>query len=235
MDLTRQMDGYCERLDPGFWAEPVNAVTNAAFLLAALWMWRRAVLPDGRAIAEARWLAAVLFAIGVGSFLFHTLATVWAVILDVTPILVFTLSYIWLAMRDYFALSALWSGLLTAAFFPYVIVLVPLLGEVPFLEISAGYWPIMLLIAASAVLLRGRLPEVARGLGLGAAVLTLSIVLRSLDMGVCNALPLGTHFLWHILNGAMLGWMIEVYRRHRIAQCAALGSAPGRAPGAAAR
>jgi aspartyl-tRNA(Asn)/glutamyl-tRNA(Gln) amidotransferase subunit C len=30
-------------------------------------------------------------------------------------------------------------------------------------------------------------------------------------------IPLGTHFLWHILNGIMLGWMIEVYRRHMLA------------------
>ena len=39
MDLTRQMDLYCERLDPGFWAEPLNAVTNLSFILAALFCW----------------------------------------------------------------------------------------------------------------------------------------------------------------------------------------------------
>jgi hypothetical protein len=32
---------------------------------------------------------------------------------------------------------------------------------------------------------------------------------------------LGTHFLWHILNALMLGWMIEVYRRHRLAAAGA--------------
>jgi hypothetical protein len=26
---------------------------------------------------------------------------------------------------------------------------------------------------------------------------------------------LGTHFLWHLLNAVMLGWMINVYVRHR--------------------
>jgi hypothetical protein len=30
MELTRAIDAYCERLDAGYWAEPVNAVTNAA-------------------------------------------------------------------------------------------------------------------------------------------------------------------------------------------------------------
>jgi hypothetical protein len=44
----------------------------------------------------------------------------------------------------------------------------------------------------------------------------LSLVFRSLDEIVCPAVPLGTHFLWHILNAVMLGWMIEVYRRHPI-------------------
>jgi hypothetical protein len=38
--------------------------------------------------------------------------------------------------------------------------------------------------------------------------------MRTIDGAVCEAVPLGTHFLWHILNGIMLGWMIEVWRRH---------------------
>jgi hypothetical protein len=24
----------------------------------------------------------------------------------------------------------------------------------------------------------------------------------------------GTHLFWHLLNAVMLGWMIEIYRRH---------------------
>ena len=36
MSLNEQMDNYCERVGPEFWSEPLNAVTNAAFLVAAL-------------------------------------------------------------------------------------------------------------------------------------------------------------------------------------------------------
>ncbi|WP_425041178.1 ceramidase domain-containing protein [Primorskyibacter sp. S187A] len=210
MDLTRQMDGYCERLDPSFWAEPVNAVTNLAFMVVALVMWRRSAGVPG-----ARWLSAVLFVIGVGSFLFHTFATVWAVIADVVPILIFTLSYIFLAARDYAGWRPVWAAGAVVAFFPYVAVLVPVLREIPFLQISAGYWPIALLIGGVGALLLRRLPAVGRGLCLGALVLALSITLRSLDMPFCDALPMGTHFWWHVLNALMLGWMIEVYRRHQ--------------------
>ncbi len=38
------IDNYCERLGPGFRAEPLNAATNGAFLAAALYalvLWRR--------------------------------------------------------------------------------------------------------------------------------------------------------------------------------------------------
>ena len=75
-----------------------------------------------------------------------------------------------------------------------------------------------LLIALYALLLRRRVPEAARGLGIGAGMLALSLLFRTIDAGVCAAFPLGTHFLWHLLNAAMLWWMIRVLVR----------SAPGR-------
>ena len=55
---------------------------------------------------------------------------------------------------------------------------------------------------------------------IGAALLTVSISLRSGDEMICEAVPLGSHFLWHCLNGRMLGWMIEVYRRHMVGKVA---------------
>ena len=38
----------------------------------------------------------------------------------------------------------------------------------------------------------------------------MSLFFRTVDDAVCGAVPVGTHFLWHILNGVMLGWMIRV-------------------------
>ena len=96
MDWTRSIDAYCERTDPSYWSEPVNAVTNLAFIIAALIMWRRCA-----GLEWGKRLAAVLFAIGVGSYLFHTHATPWAAALDTAPILIFSLTYIFLANRDF--------------------------------------------------------------------------------------------------------------------------------------
>lgn len=210
MDWTRAIDAYCERTDASYWSEPVNAATNAAFLVAAVVMWRRSGGDAG-----ARVLAAVLFAIGVGSYLFHTHARAWAATADTLPILAFTLAYIFLANRRFLGWPVRAAGLGAAAYVPWTMALTPVFGALPFFGISSFYWPLPLLIFLYAVFLRRRLPRVAGGLALGAAILCVSLAARSLDGMVCAAFPIGTHFLWHILNAVMLGWMIEVMRRGR--------------------
>ncbi len=210
MDWTRSIDAYCERTDPSYWAEPVNALTNAAFVIAAAVMWRR----GARGIAGS--LCGILALIGMGSFLFHTHATPWASAADTTPIAVFILVYIYAANRHFWGLSSVLSALGAAGFIPSAAALTPLFALVPFLEISSVYWTVPLLIAAYGVALRGRLPTVAQGLGIGAALLVASLIFRSLDGLLCGAVPVGTHFLWHLFNAAMLGWMIEVLRCHMV-------------------
>lgn len=210
--MFETLDGYCERLDASFWSEPVNAVTNLAFVLAAYLMWRRT---RGDAMAGA--LCLILAMIGLGSFAFHTFAQVWAAIADVAPIVAYILLYVFVANRYYLGMR-LWPALgLTALFVPYAALTVPLFAQLEWLRASAGYAPVPVLIAAYAVILRKSAPKTAAGLALGATILVVSIAFRTIDSPLCARVPLGTHFLWHILNGIMLGWMIEVYHRHRLA------------------
>lgn len=209
MDWLQEIDGYCERLGPEYWAEPINAVTNAAFILAALILW-----PRTRGIVIARVLVVILASIGVGSYLFHTHAQVWAALADVAPIVGYILIYIFAVNRHVWGLSLVPALALTVLFFPYAAATVPLFQMVPGLGGSAAYAPVPLLICIYAVLLRHRAPDTARGLAIGATILAVSIAFRALDEPVCGAVPMGTHFMWHILNAIMLGWMIEVLRRH---------------------
>jgi hypothetical protein len=99
-------------------------------------------------------------------------------------------------------------------FVPYAAAMTMLFELLPFFEVSSFYWPVPVLIIVYALLLAFRQPATARGLAIGAVTLIVSLVFRSVDETVCTAIPVGTHFMWHILNGIMLGWMIEVYRRH---------------------
>ncbi|MFW5654963.1 MAG: hypothetical protein ACOCYW_04870 [Roseicyclus sp.] len=206
--LFEPIDIYCERLGPGLWAEPVNAATNLAFLIAA-WVVAGRLGPDAPPLARA--LCLILAAIGLGSGLWHIFANPLTAMIDVAAIAAFVFTYVfavnrhvlgWPPLGAWFGLLALvaWLGLGGMVF-----------GALPGFAISAGYWPIALLIALYGVVLLRSRPAFARGLLIGAAILTVSLGFRSVDMALCATFPLGTHFVWHILNAVMLGWMIEVY------------------------
>jgi hypothetical protein len=213
MDWFAPVNNYCERGGPEYWAEPINAITNAAFVIAALVMARRL---RGQSLPLAWAMTVVLGAIGIGSFLFHTHANRLTGLMDVLPILAFILLYIFAATRDFLGARPWVAGLAVLGFFPFTALLVPVFARVPGIAVSAGYAPIPALILLYALLLRRRAPQTARGMVLGAGLLTLSLAFRSADQAVCDVFPPGTHFLWHILNAVMLGWMIEVYRRHHM-------------------
>ncbi len=204
-----EVDGYCERLAPGYWAEPANAVTNAAFLIAAAIVWRRTA-----GVPLARAMAVTLAVIGLGSYLFHTHANRLTGVMDVAPIAGFILIYVFAASRDMLGMGGWRAGFATLGFLPYAALTVPLWGMVPGLGSSAGYMPVPVLILAYAWLLRHKAAQTAQGLAAGAGLLLLSLLFRTLDGPLCGVWPLGTHFLWHILNGIMLGWMILVYVGH---------------------
>src|SRR4028119_400444 len=93
------MDAYCERVGMGLLAEPLNAVSNVSFLLAARAAW---ALPGrvGALSAGVRVLIALAASVGVGSILWHTVPTMLTLILDIVPILIFIVWFIWLYTRN---------------------------------------------------------------------------------------------------------------------------------------
>lgn len=212
MDLLRQVDAYCERTDFSFWSEPLNAITNLAFILAALaafMLWRKA----GRQDAGALVLILLMTTIGVGSFLFHTYATIWAMLLDVIPIMIFMLVYFYLATRAYLAAGRLQAVVATLGF------LGVLLGAPQFIEpifgSSGGYVPALLAMWGFAAILMRKDPETARALAIAGAVFTLSLAFRMMDEPICSHIALGTHFLWHIFNSIVLFVLTRAFIRFK--------------------
>jgi len=213
VDLHQPVDIYCERIDPGFWAEPVNAISNIAFLLAAWWAWRRAVrlqAVDGAAVT----LVILTALVGVGSFLFHTFATLWAGIADVLPIGLFCLAYLGIALARFFRFSILTAvfGVLSAV--GLLIGIAGLMpsgepGEAAPLNGSLQYAPALIAMALMAVMLAAVGHAAWRSVAAATAVFTLSLALRSIDLLLCAQIPLGTHFLWHLLNGLVFALLLE--------------------------
>jgi hypothetical protein len=193
---------YCERLDHAFWAEPINALTNFAFVVAGVAI----LIENGRRArpdAGQGSLAATTVLIGCGSFLFHTLATRWAALLDILPIAVFIHLYMFLALRRFVGLEAWVCGAAVAAFLALSQATAYLAGGA--LHGSIGYLPA--LVALAAVAAAARAPADRGALLSAAALFFVSLMLRTADRAVCPALPIGTHFLWHLLN-ALLLWRL---------------------------
>ena len=203
MDWSAPIDLYCERTDTSFWAEPANALTNAAFLIAAaaaFWLWRRQSASDRSRDWPALALIVVVVAVGLGSFAFHTLATRGAELADVIPIAVFIYGYLLLALRRFVGLAA---GVAVAIVAAYAVGAQALSWLAPprALNGSVGYLPALV---ALIVVARAAHGPARRGLELAAMIFTVSLALRTIDLSACDTFPLGTHFSWHLLNALLL-------------------------------
>lgn len=211
MNWTAPIDLYCERLGAGFWAEPLNALSNAAFVMAALYIYPR--VKDVRA---ARHLTLILAAIGCGSFAFHRFADRWSMLADVVPIFAFAILYLDVANRDYLSLGAAGRMGALLVFFAAAALITPLVAQVPIIGVSAGYAALPVAMVVYGLMLRAPAPRTARGLITSGALLSLSIVLRSVDGPLCEVWPWGTHIGWHLLNAVVLAYLIHVYHAHML-------------------
>jgi len=213
--MQRILHLYRERAgDPGFWAEPINALTNVSFLIAAglalrLAMRRKAATPITMTLIL---LAGV---IGIGSFIFHTAAgpvTMWV---DVIPIALFQVLFLWLVCRRMLELNEWMSAGMIAVVLGLSFALMPIRQP---LNGSLFYVPSLV-----AMLLLGGIwtakGTVERFVLLGAAAcFGLAITARAVDWDV--PWSIGSHFFWHLLNGVVVylglrAWIVFVANKSK--------------------
>jgi len=191
------MDAYCERVGMGLLAEPLNAVSNVSFLLAAWAAWVVAKR-TGALSAGVRALIAIGASVGIGSILWHTYPTMLTLILDSVPILIFIMWYIWLYVRNVVGVRPPFAVASAAAFLLATLLAFPFAGV---LHGAFVYTP-GLVVTLVLGLFHARERRVARFTLLAAAgVYLAALFFRTIDNEVCPVLPIGTHFLWHILIG----------------------------------
>lgn len=192
------MQTYCERCGPGLWDEPINAASNASFLIAAAAAWAFA-RRRGAASAGVRVLVALALAVGAGSALWHTFATAWAMWLDVVPIALFECAFLWLyARRAGAGRPVVAAGLVAFVALGFV------LGGVPWLNGVLAYAPALAVVGAVAAHHYRTAPRERWLLPAATGLFAAALVCRTIDLVVCRQFPIGTHFLWHVLNGGVL-------------------------------
>ena len=223
MGWNEQMFHYCERgLDARFWAEPLNAISNVAFLVAAaaaLLAWRRLAVADRRPTELA--LVVLVGIIGIGSFLFHTFATRWASVADTAPIGIFMLAYLAYALRRFAGAPWLVVGVALAAFVAAMVAMgdIRCSGGACF-NGSLAYAPALVALALIGAWLIARGGPAGPLILAGACVFLVSLSLRTIDRSLCpmtaivGGRALGTHFLWHLCNATLLYLLLRAAILH---------------------
>ena len=194
---------YCET--PGFVigvfpAEPINTFSNLAIIFFSIAAFFLVTRRTPRAI-DLYVLCALLLVNGVGSFLWHGTRTRWALSLDVLPALIFVFGFFFIWARR---ISPVWQALLLLLGF---YVLSQFLRSIDF--VPYGRWASMMpaVVLFGSWLIWSTWAHSRRAALLGAAALgtaLLGLTFRTIDETACNYIPFGTHFLWHIFNGAVL-------------------------------
>jgi hypothetical protein len=203
-ELCAAVDHYCERTSSALDSEPVNALTNAAFLIGACVAWCiRSSHPRGDQGKLVVALILTMALVGLGSFLFHTVATRWTEWADVLPIMLFMLLYLWIVLTRFFGWPTWLKSIALLAYFAMTFYAE---ASVPAGVLWGGalYVPTVLLILVIATSLYLRQTPGAGVFLIATAVFLVSFAARTLDASVCAAFPLGTHFVWHLLNATLL-------------------------------
>jgi len=207
MNWQQPVDLYCERFDPGLFAEPLNALSNLAFIVAGLWLMASLprLFPSPRKTpAPLEVLAGLVLLIGICSAAFHVFATAWAQALDVGSIGLFI--YFFVICFAHYLLDVRWvlAWIAAPAFWAF-----GLFVQAPFEPIafngSVTYFPALAGIALMGAWLALQRRRGAMEFGLATLLFLGSLSLRSVDLAWCQGWVWGTHWAWHLLNGVVLG------------------------------
>lgn len=185
---------YCERVHTGVFGEPLNTLSNIAYLIAAGLLYYNRPQSKKRDPAQPI-LTVLLMLVGLGSAAFHALPTSLTLLLDVVPIFLTMLFFCWLIqtrLLQHSLFSVVTSQLVLLSSTLY------LTGFSAFANGSLMYLPAALYSVLAVALLPNEIDS--KPLKLAAALLLIALTTRTMDNRVCSVAPMGTHFIWHIIT-----------------------------------
>lgn len=193
------MPVYCELPIWGDVFEPLNTISNLAFIVSAYFVWRlRKEVGEASLRRQILILASILAAIGLGSGLWHFYRESWALALDIIPIQLFLLAFLWFFLSKLF--TSVWLRICLALAFIATTVLVPVL-----IPIASGYLGSLVFAFLLGAYVYYKYPAWGRYFITTLVIFSGSLILRQSDLTLCDVTRgHGSHLLWHILNAYVL-------------------------------
>ena len=189
---------YCERTSLDGFDEPLNAISNIAFVICGLILIFRNKMKFNP-------LPYAAIFIGVSSFLFHYIPTKFFTALDIISIILFVIIYntiLTINILNYSIKFSIFSNMLLLIF-SYLI------GTLLFQTIvgSSSFYLGLLIYMVYILFLLKKTVNIKYFL-LAIILFSISIIFRSIDFYLCNYISFGTHFIWHIMNSLVIYFLI---------------------------
>ncbi len=206
------IDGYCERASkPDVMAEPLNLITNIAFVIGAILVLKTLMFYKQliRANFDIIFLTIVLATIGLGSAAFHSYPNGKTLLMDIIPITIFIHVYLLSFFKRVAGFNLIFCFITLAAFIG-----VGILFQNNFspdtLNGTIMYVPTyLMLVLMILVMVFGKQNPLYIHLINTAVIWTFSLAFRTMDVQICSHTQgIGTHFLWHLLNAVVLYRML---------------------------
>ena len=176
----------------------MNAITNAAFLIASLLVFReiRKHAQISRGTQALPWMLSI---VAIGSALYHTIRNPYTVVIDAIPLYAFILWAIFLLLRQGLRSERLAAIIVTG----FVAIEILLSATVPREFLNGSIRHVFALVFSGFVVLIivRRFGKVAWRAVPVLVFYALAVICRTIDPLVCSHFPIGTHFLWHLFGG----------------------------------
>jgi Ceramidase len=218
--------GICEKFNTLPIAEPLNVLTNLAFIGVAISLFHYVRTYEdlkGFKIYDIYALIFLILCIGVCSSIFHLFPSQRNEIIDTIPIVLFINIFFVSTVVRIAKCKPLETVVCYMAYAGFTHILVTHFPNA--LNDSIGYLSTMTALCVVAFYLNVKRRAAARSFLVAALLGVISLFFRSIDNAVCEVFPLGTHFLWHILNATLIYILMQqlirnVNRRARMLRAA---------------
>ncbi|THB65776.1 MAG: hypothetical protein D6B27_07975 [Gammaproteobacteria bacterium] len=188
---------YCENSSGFFITYPFNVLSNMIFIFIGIY-----ILSLKNRHGNTITAALLIISIGVGSSIWHFFSQKWLLIFDIGSIAVFVIWYLYWFTSCYIKLSTSVFIIISIMFLTISFLSAYLLKTIIPMN-SAGFLPLLAIlfgIGLSGISSKSyRISFLVSGL-----CLLIALVFRIIDRDLCNLIPFGTHFLWHIFCGLSL-------------------------------
>lgn len=195
VDIFTKFPQYCESV-VNFWLhEPLNAITNFAFFVGAYFLYKL-IKRNEHNMRLGTVLIVLMVILGAGSLAWHSYRSVPTLLMDEIPIYIFIIfAFIFLVQsltRNYKTtiLASLSMASIYYALFAYIPALNIFQGSLKYV------FAVIIFLVLNTLITRKFGQECSFVLSLG--ILVGAIIFRIIDLYICSAFPIGTHFIWHI-------------------------------------